>query len=89
MRYPQWYINYTQGFKGMPLPVSAKKVLTYLSDEAWHRNMNCGASVGSIEACVELGLIENRFYKKTERGHMAEFKITPKGKETLEKKVLS
>ena len=84
--YPKWYINYIRGVDDKKLPTPARKLLAYLSDGKWNQKVGlAGVGVGSLEACVELELIEDHPFKKTEdgKGHCIEFRITLRGKEAL------
>jgi hypothetical protein len=87
--YPKWYLNYIRGIGDKKLPTPAKKFLVYLSDEKWKQQVGeSGVGIGSLESCVELGLVKMGPFQKTEEGFIAEYKITDKGKSALNNKSL-
>lgn len=64
-KYPVWYLNYILGRAGRELNGKAKKVLDYLSDGLWKMKVGAGGiGVGTIEALVELEMIEMRPIQK-------------------------
>jgi hypothetical protein len=56
--YPKWYINYLLGQGKRDLPKQAEKALEYLKDGTWKVYLGGSVGTGTIEACVELELIE-------------------------------
>lgn len=87
---PQWYLNYVQGYGDKKLPTPALKLLELLSDGRWHSKVGYRASIKTIEACVELELVERRFIriKTSERSYFGEFRITDAGNQAYGKQCL-
>jgi hypothetical protein len=87
--YPQWYINYLLGVGDAKLHHSAKKILTSLSDGSWYNKFDSHIGVMSLEACIELELVERHDLTRANKdGYWTKFKITERGKEALKKQSL-
>lgn len=88
-KYPQWHVNFLTGqaSRDEPLNRIAKELLESLADGEWHRKTPHAVGVGTIEACVHLGLVKCRLIpKKDEPGaSWGEYKITQEGREVLKR----
>lgn len=88
--YPKWLVDFYMGRGEGKIHNSALRFLEFLSDNQWHLKTYPELGVGTIEACVDLGLVQQKHHEDfPDGGFSVQHKITPVGKEVLETRVLS
>ena len=71
--YPRWYIKYLRGEGDRKLPSAVNKLLSHLRDGAWRFQIyKSGAGIGTVEASVELEIIQMDKVVKPYRSFVAE-----------------
>lgn len=89
--YPKWFIGFLTGLypRDAALDRSVREFLRALADRKWHVRIPSTVSIWTLQACVELGLVECL----TELGgtdgyYSAKFRITEVGKKVLSRNKL-
>ncbi len=61
--YPQWYLKYLRGQGNGRMPPKVMEYLDYLGSGGWKINTSL-IGIGSLEACVDCGIVERTSLKR-------------------------